>query len=329
MLGILFVSRIYGQETMPFSYMEDKWNEYQQHIHEPLALHQNYFRDSVSVQEMKEAYYKHKDDIGTHPLFGNRDTVKFLTADPSIVLKSPLEYHPNKKVQECRATWVWHARNPLYRLINKDGIAQDKLLERLNKKQDEWMDGDFVTLRTPKKYMGFTVSPRPTLVIFNKGKRVGGDYVADMQLGVDFFEYAFRKGTFLDHPNWTSGLGSGARALGSLHELRVGGISNVKDETTFSVLLYANPQSQKNSKEQVPAYTLELLEPENVDEQAMTLFKSFKETIEQIPAKAFQNYYTTDFRIMTGRYYRVMVNKFGWLVDDYFELNKVGTLAQK
>jgi hypothetical protein len=53
-----------------------------------------------------------------------------------------------------------------------------------------------------------------------------------------------------------------------------------------------------------------------------TLFQNFKGFVERIPAKAFMPYYTTDFRIMTGRYYRVTVNKCGWLVEDYFSINK-------
>lgn len=317
-LVCLSMTEMYGQKTMSFSYMEDKWHAYQQRIREPFSLHHHYFKDTVSVQEMKEAFYKHKDDRESQPSFENRDTVKYLSEVPGMVLKSPLESHPNKKVRECRATWLSYARNPLYRLIDKDGVAQDKLLKQLNKKQDEWLDGEFVILRSPKKYMGFTVSPRPILAIYHKGKSVGGDHVSDMQLGADFFEYAFSKSLFLGNPDWSSGLGGGICALGSLHELRVGGIPSTEEEKTFSVLLYANPQPQKKSREKVPAYTIELLEPENADNKTMTLFKNFKETIELIPAKAFQNYYTTDFRIMTGRYYRVTVNKCGWLVEDYF-----------
>lgn len=325
MLLCLSMTGMYGQTTMSFSYMEDKWHEYQQRIRETFFLHQNHFKDTVSVQEMKEAFYKHKNERRPQPSFENRDTVEFLTEVPGIVLKSPLESHPDKKVRECKATWAWHARkphNPLFRLIDKDGVAQDKLVERLNKTLNEWMDGEFITLRAPRKYMGFTVSPRPSFQIYHKGKQVGGEMVCDMHLGADFFAYAFSKALILGYPDWTSSLGSGIRALGSLHELRVGGISGSEDEKTFSVLLYANPQPQKKSTENIPAYTLELLEPENADEQTMTLFKNFKETIEQIPAKAFQNYYTTDFRIMTGRYYRVTVNKCGWRVEDYMFINK-------
>ena len=44
-------------------------------------------------------------------------------------------------------------------------------------------------------------------------------------------------------------------------------------------------------------------------EETTELFQDFKSFVELIPAPAFKPYYTTDFRIMTGRYYRVTVNK--------------------
>ena len=42
--------------------------------------------------------------------------------------------------------------------------------------------------------------------------------------------------------------------------------------------------------------------------------------VENIPLGAFAPYFTTDMRVMTGRYYRVTVNKCGWLVEDYLNL---------
>ncbi|MCM1372683.1 MAG: DUF5030 domain-containing protein [Bacteroides sp.] len=322
-LTILSIMGAYGQNTMSFSDMEGKWNEWLLQLREPYTLHSNHFKDTVSLQEMKEAFYRHKDDKNRNPQFGDRDTVKYIMSAPGIVLKSTLDSHPDKKVRDCRATWLWYKHNPLFRLFDKNGIMQKKLLEQLNKKQEEWLDGEFVTLDCPVRYMGFTISPCPGLTLYHNGEKVGGDYAGDMHLQPDFFEYAFSNVMILGHPSWTSGLGSGIRALGSLHELRAGCIRSTKNETTFSVLLYANPQPQKRTAGKFPAYTLELLEPEDADKETMLLFNSFKETIEQIPVKAFRNYYTTDFRIMTGRYYHVTVNKCGWLVEDYFDLNRL------
>lgn len=42
----------------------------------------------------------------------------------------------------------------------------------------------------------------------------------------------------------------------------------------------------------------------------------------KLPQGTFRPYYTTDFRILPARYYRVTVNKCGWLVEDYMVINK-------
>ena len=44
--------------------------------------------------------------------------------------------------------------------------------------------------------------------------------------------------------------------------------------------------------------------------------------MEKLPYGTYRPLYTTDFRIMTGRYYRVTVNQCGWLVGDYMDINK-------
>lgn len=46
-----------------------------------------------------------------------------------------------------------------------------------------------------------------------------------------------------------------------------------------------------------------------------------KQFVERLPQGTFMPYYTTDFRILLGRYYRVTVNKCGWLVEDYMDIN--------
>ena len=67
-------------------------------------------------------------------------------------------------------------------------------------------------------------------------------------------------------------------------------------------------------------YTIELLVPENPDKEIELLFKDLKRFIESLSSKSFAPYFTTDMRLMTGRYYRVTVNKCGWLIEDYLNL---------
>ena len=66
--------------------------------------------------------------------------------------------------------------------------------------------------------------------------------------------------------------------------------------------------------------TIDLLLPNNPDKETENLFMSLKDFVESLPSKSFAPYYTTDLRLMTGRYYKVTVNKCGWLIQDYLDL---------
>lgn len=130
----------------------------------------------------------------------------------------------------------------------------------------------------------------------------------------DFFSYANLTKSVLGG-DWYSCIDAGAKLLGALHGMQ-SSANLKKSEKTFSVMLY-----EKTNETPTP-YTLELLEPQTADKETTELFMDFKRFVERIPAKAFKPYYTTDFRIMSGRYYRVTVNKCGWLVEDYFSINQ-------
>lgn len=178
------------------------------------------------------------------------------------------------------------------------------------------LDGEVITLREPHWYMGFVVSPSPHLEIYEEGKLVvragSGPWSTS-----DFFSYASLTNTTMDG-DWDDKVNDGAKLLGVLHGIR-STVNLTRPERVFSVLLHEKPKTFYSPV----TYTLELLEPENPDEVTTALFQNFKGFVERIPAKAFMPYYTTDFRIMTGRYYRVTVNKCGWLVEDFFSINKM------
>ncbi len=98
--------------------------------------------------------------------------------------------------------------------------------------------------------------------------------------------------------------------------------NRIDSEKTFSVLLHAkdNPKEKRTAKRYRKSYTLELLSPTEPDEKTQQLFEEMKYFVETLPYGTFMPYYTTDGRIMTGRYYRVTVNKCGWLIEDYLKL---------
>ena len=59
-LAALPMANMYGQ--MSFDYFSERWAEYQQHTESNLkSLHRNHFKDTIKVEEMKEAFFKYKD----------------------------------------------------------------------------------------------------------------------------------------------------------------------------------------------------------------------------------------------------------------------------
>ena len=62
--------------------------------------------------------------------------------------------------------------------------------------------------------------------------------------------------------------------------------------------------------------------PEKPDAETQKAFEAMKIFVENLVYNAYNPFYTSDFRIMTGRYYRVTVNKCGWMVEDYMSTLK-------
>lgn len=313
---IMLLSASSVQAQLSFDYLSERWTEYQLISSSDLkSLHRNHFNDTVTVEEMKEAFFKYNGKRPSQSPYEGFDSVVYVGGyGENVMLISPLVQHPQKKVRECRGVWAWMGNYKLLNLLDKNGMPQKQLLDKLNSdKEQKWLDGEVLKLGEPRWYMGFVVSPRPNWDIYDEGKlvaRIGYSQYSDP----DFFSYANLTKSVLDG-DWYSCIDAGAKLLGALHGVQSS--ANLgKSEKTFSVLLYENPKSKATP------YTLELLEPSNPDKETAELFRNFKRFVERIPAKAFKPYYTTDFRIMNGRYYRVTVNKCGWLVEDYFSISK-------
>ena len=314
LLTSLSVSSAFGQykdeNLLLFGNFNEKWEVYcQRSSTDFVLLNRNHFKDSVSVQEMKDAFYKFKNVSVSKWAYTGFDSVRYCPLGESVMLISPLRDHSQKKIAECRGVWSWAGRFRLVQLLNQKGMPQEDLLAKLNNANKKWLQGEIVTLRSPRHYMGFVVSPLPYMVIYQDANLLGRTIYHSNY--ADFFSYAQCSRIILDG-EWHSSVRAGARLLGSM--IGINYSSNVtKPEKTFSVLLY----EKSKSKSSRITYTLELLSPENPDAETKQLFENMKNFVEQIPSGAFKPYYTTDFRIMTGRYYRVTVNKCGWLVEDY------------
>jgi len=314
LFAIIAAQSLYAQKF--FGFLGERWNDYLQKPREDMTfLHYRYFTNTIGVKEMKEAFWKYKDAEPQKSIYEGFDSITFPVQGSwnGIMLVSPLKQHPDKKVRECRGVWSYFGNCNLLDLVDKKGVSQKDLLEKLTGDVNrQWIDGELLVVEEPRWYMGFTVSPTVYWSIYKKGKLLADNSIS--LVTPDFFTYAERT-SFTFDGSWDDDLQDGARMLGTLCGMDYLPLDD-EGERTFSVLLYQKPTPKGKSYLDRP-YTLELLEPVNADKETLRLFNDLKRFVEVLPNKTFNPYYTTDFRIMTGRYYRVTVNKCGWLVEDY------------
>ena len=284
-IALLTASNTFGQaenvKPISFDQLGKQWSDYEKSEVDKnfLSLYSGLYKETVSVDEMKQAFYKNRNAKAKDKEIHYEDFVvikpELRPGDTYVRTYPTLKDHPEKKVCE----------------------------------------GEKIMLVNPKWYMGFAVSPRAFYEVYNGGKRT---IAAPDAWYSDFFAYAAYKPILqLDGPyNWHQNTGWGAHLIGTLHAMRTAEHLWLKGEKQFSVLLYTKtyPMSYRVS------YSLELLEPQEPDGETQKLFEDLKDFVEQIPSKAFAPYFTTDLRQMTGRYYRVTVNKCGWLIEDYLNL---------
>lgn len=257
--------------------LDKAWDEYRYHAsYSPYALKWRFFHDTISVDEMKTAFFRYKDMQRYKSPYEGFDTIH-TSKGKTVILRKPMK-----------------------NMALKDIFAKPKLRKKLT--------GDIICLAQPCPYMGFIVSPYAFYEVYQNGKLVGqdGNYHDG---GADFFCYAQQATT--RHCEWSDSIESGARLMGAMIGLSEGIPSN-RQERVFSIMLHERDRK----------YTIELLLPENPDQQTLNDFLVMKSYIEQLRAKSFKPYYTTDFRLLLGRYYRVTVNRYGWFVEDYMKINK-------
>lgn len=316
-LLILSVSNVYGQfiiqKELSLDHLSKSWAEYQQDTKYNLTnFSRRYFTDTVSVMEMKEAFFKYKDVKFMASPYERFDSIMRLgSIGEGVMLLSPLRNHAKKEIRESRGVWRWFGSLRLVNLLDKNGTPQEALLKRM--KDDElkkMMNGEIISLKSPRWYMGYVVSPAACMEVYMDGELLSSSPSVNYS---DFFAYANHYSMVLDG-EWYHNVSGGAHLLGALQGMNT--MMNARtSEKTFSVLLYAKnyPRSKKVT------YTIDLLLPDNPDRETDALFTSLKSFVESLPSGSFAPYYTTDLRLMTGRYYKVTVNKCGWLIEDYLQ----------
>lgn len=248
-------------------------------------LRLNYFRDTVPAEEMRTAFEQYKNTIFRTSPYTGYDSINSYYGK-LLVLLSPLKKVPIKD--------IWMKQH-------KSKYAKD-------------ITGDFIFLQEPHVYMGYIVSPNPILETRLEGRLLAEE--ADSDGRSDFFCFMERSSNTIDG-TWKSYVKDGAKLLGTVIGMDIHP-NYEREERTFSVLLYEKPKSETGTES---AYKVELLTEQEPDQQTKKDFHNMKRFMEELPYGTFRPLYTTDFRIMTGRYFRVTVNKCGWLVEDYMAIN--------
>lgn len=262
------------------------WYQYQYRSKDDMYLmRERYFRDTISVDEMKEAFRANKDKRFNYSPYQGHDSIFSFRGNLLNLVRPRAKGLPLNRI-------YWNPRR--------------------TKEETRLLDGDLVFLKYPRHYMGYVVSAQPLMETFDKGRILGREGI--LMLGeASFFSQAQQVVGYLDG-TWESHLRGGTILIGILLGKDEPPQPN-RPERTFSVLLYEKPRGQTG-------YDVALLEPDDPDKETIKDFQWMKQFVERLPQGTFMPYYTTDFRILPAQYYRVTVNKCGWLMEDYMDINK-------
>ena len=305
-----------NEERLPRARFEKRWDRYEKVMSRGgNSFISYYFRDTVSIDEMVEAFRTNKEKHYSSSTYAGHDSIVHGIFGPYVMLNSPLKNCPVKEAQTMRGVWVLGPSGiALQGVQDPQGNMRPEIMEKVEKKPKDWRKGDYVLLRNPMHYMGYVVSPCAVVQTRDENRLVGS--TPTIQRPADFFS---SQGSRSFDGDWDSGIKGGGEVFGKY--LTFYGAYNpcrYSTEKVFSVLLYQKPESSSTKKE----YTLKLLEPENPDEMTEEAFKVLKDFVENLQYNAFNPLYTTDYRYFLGRYYRVTVNKCGWLLEDYMTINR-------
>lgn len=282
-----------------FMDVNERWGKYCGKDSVDMTLVNKYFRDTVSVEELKLAFEKYKDASAAKHVFSEYDSVIHCPIGTGIVLRSPLCDKRKKKSESLRNVWAWFGHFALADVHDSKGKPQEKIRETWRK---EKLQGDFVSMKGPRKYMGYTVSPLVYAERYENGKPIKRSGFRNGH--ADFFSYAQRTKQVFDG-EWYDYVSDGSRLLGLLVSINTS-MSSAQQERTFPVLLY----------ERHGGYSLELL-TNNPDEHTANGFNKLKRVVADLPPRAIKPYYTSDFRVLPGRFYQVTVNADGIFIKDY------------
>ena len=272
--------------------------------------------DTVSWEEMREHYDRYVDAVPPANIYAGKDSVGGIWT--MLMVRSPLERAPLKEARAARGIWLYPPLQ-LVEIQNSEGQKDEKLFDRLLKKvpnksvykniyqkkdskqiYPEWYDGPLTLLNNPLYYMGFIVSGEPSFFYFNHGRP---EYITEITRAPDFYSSL----PIIFDGTWASGISDGMYQFSMAASSSLQGNPGPK-AVRFTWMLTIDTQGKQDAV---------LLSPKNPDRDTKMAFNRLQSFVRNLRAGMFQVLYTSDGRILPGRYIKALYDERGWWFEDF------------
>ena len=261
------------------------------------------FGKRVPIEELCDSFYAKNKNNDIIP--ANFDVVNGLF--DGILIESPLKKCKNKLLRKSHGTWLYYG--PVFLKKAKIGNKQINLRKvKKYEKLEKWYNGDFCVLAWPKYYVGYMMSPHFHLKRYWKGRMVHSESYGHT---TDIFASIINNhicGTWQDEIK-----DSDEQFSKELTSYLFNDMERISHNTTLSLLLY-----QKEDD----TYDATLLLPLQPNNEVLNLFERIRDYVNQLPINSFRPFYTTDKRIITGRFYKINISKNGVKITNYLVLDE-------
>ena len=316
-----YVDSPLGSEGFPdyqsdYEYLADYSYKYK---HDTDGIKRLFQIDTVSWDEMREYYDRYVNAVPSANVYAGKDSVGGIWN--MLMVRSPLADAPVKEARSGRGVWTFPPLKLRGIQGDKSAVAAfDRLVKKYPLKTDgknkdksasfaavapEWFDGPLILLDDPAYYMGFIVSGTPWFFYYDEGRLVystymegAPDYYSSRVLGLD--------------GSWADRI-TKAMYLFSLDASREIPPATSEEPIEFTWLLTIDSKGKQDAQ---------LLAPKTPDEATRWAFKRLRGFVRDLRRGIFHGLYTSDGRILPGRYIQARYDKRGWLFRDLITLPK-------
>lgn len=274
--------------------------------------------DTVSLAEMRAHYEQYANAAPPANVYAGKDSVGGIWN--MLLVRSPLADAPVKEARSGRGVWKF----PPLQLkgIQGDksaGSTFDRLVKKYAVKSRDakqgnsassaaypgWFSGPLVLLANPVYDMGFIVSGAPWFLSYEEGSLQYSTYI---QGAPDFYSYLSRRGALDGY--WHSGIAAG------MYQFSLAASSQLppaagQQPVRFTWLLTIDAHGRQDAQ---------LLAPKSPDEATRQAFERLRTFVQKLRSGLFHEFYTSDGRVLPGRYIQALYDERGWQFQDLMTL---------